>query len=70
MKEKIKALFKEYYNDQNMPAVELEDKVLALFDVVGRREQLVCPECKSSNIEIRHKQQSFKCNDCKEGWAN
>lgn len=42
MKEKIKALFKEYYNDETMPVVELEDKVLALFDVVGRSEQLSC----------------------------
>lgn len=45
MKEKIKALFKEYYNDETMPVVELEDKVLALFDVVGRSEQLVCDKC-------------------------
>lgn len=42
MKEKIKELFKEYYNDETMPVVELEDKVLALFDVVGGSEQLVC----------------------------
>ena len=42
MKEKIKALFKEYYNDETMPVVELEDKVLDLFDVVGQSEQLVC----------------------------
>lgn len=47
-----------------------EFKQLYLHDVVGKSEELVCPECKSSNIEIRHKEQSFKCNDCKEGWAN
>ena len=47
MKEKIKALFKEYYNDETMPVVELEEKVLALFDVVGRSEQFLCPNCKS-----------------------
>jgi hypothetical protein len=40
MKEKIKELFKQYYNDQTMPVVELEDKVLALFDVVWQSEQL------------------------------
>lgn len=39
MKEKIRELFKEYYNDQAMPVVELEDKVLALFDVAGLKEQ-------------------------------
>ena len=42
IKEKIKELFEEYYNDETMPVVELEDKVLALFDVVGGSEQLVC----------------------------
>ena len=31
MKEKIKELFKQYYNDETMPVIELEDKVLALF---------------------------------------
>jgi len=40
MKEKIKKLFKQYYNDETMPVIDLEDKVLALFDVVGQREQL------------------------------
>jgi transposase-like protein len=45
-------------------------KLFAIPVVVGRSEQLVCPACKSRNIEIRHKQQSFRCNDCKEGWAN
>ena len=38
--------------------------------VVGRSEQLVCPNCKGKNIEIRHREQSFRCIDCKEGWAN
>ena len=38
--------------------------------VVGRSEQLVCPYCKGKNIEIRHREQSFRCIDCKEGWAN
>jgi hypothetical protein len=40
MKEKIKKLFKEYYNDETMPVIELEDQVLALFSVVEQREQL------------------------------
>ena len=38
--------------------------------VVGQSEQLVCPYCKGKNIEIRHREQSFRCIDCKEGWAN
>ena len=42
MKKKIKELFKQYYNDETMPVIELEDKVLALFDVVGQSEQLPC----------------------------
>ena len=55
MKEKIKELFKQYYNDETMPVVELEDKVLALFDVVGQSEQLAddksyqpCDGCNTS----------------------
>ena len=50
MKEKIKELFKQYYNDETMPVVELEDKVLALFDVVGQSEQLVC-SCGSIKVQ-------------------
>jgi len=30
----------------------------------------ICPYCKGKNIEIRHREQSFRCVDCKEGWAN
>ena len=55
MKEKIKELFKQYYNDETMPVVELEVKVLALFDVVGQSEQLAddksyqpCDGCNTS----------------------
>jgi len=55
MKEKIKELFKQYYNDETMPVIELEDKVLALFDVVWQSEQLAddksyqpCDGCNTS----------------------
>ena len=47
-----------------------EKRILRLLDVVGQSEQLVCPNCKGKNIEIRHREQSFRCIDCKEGWAN
>lgn len=50
--------------------IEYADKQLRLGAVVGRSGQLVCPHCKRKNIEIHHKSQSFKCKDCKEGWAN
>lgn len=62
MKEKIKALFKEYYNDETMPVVELEDKVLALFDVVGQNEQLVCSRC---NENEKQESNDPYCIDCK-----
>lgn len=45
-------------------------KNLATPDVVGQSEQVVCPDCKGRNIEVRHREQSFRCKDCKEGWAN
>ena len=45
-------------------------KNCSIPDVVGRSEQLSCPNCKGKNIEIRHREQSFRCIDCKEGWAN
>ena len=31
---------------------------------------LTCPNCKSKNIEINHKAQSFRCINCEEGWAS
>lgn len=55
-----------YYVKQALKQVNL----LLLYNVVGRSEQLVCPNCKGKNIEIRHREQSFRCKDCKEGWAN
>ena len=51
-------------------ALRAVQKALTIPVVVGRSEQLVCPHCKRKNIEIQHKSQSFKCKDCKEGWAN
>lgn len=60
MKEKIKALFKEYYNDETMPVLELEDKVLALFDVVGRSEQLPC-DC---NVKLTETTLQVYCPKC------
>ena len=67
MKEKNKALFKEYYNDETMPAIELEDKVLDLFDVVEQSEQLVC-DCGDSNMTTWYGNDDDKkwfCFNCK-----
>ena len=49
---------------------ECEQEQLRIGSVVGRSDKLVCPYCKGKNIEIRHREQSFRCVDCKEGWAN
>ena len=57
-----KDLWQELLNAMN--------EALGLALVVGRSEQLSCPNCKGKNIEIRHREQSFRCIDCKEGWAN
>lgn len=65
MKEKIKALFKEYYNDETMPVLELEDRVLALFDVVGQSEQLVCDNHKP-DLEHFMKYSESICKNCKQ----
>ena len=65
MKEKIKELFKEYYNDETMPAIELEDKVLVLFDVVGRSEQLVCDNHRP-DLEHFMKYSESICKNCKQ----
>lgn len=43
-----------------MPVVELEEKVLALFDVVARTEQL-CPKCKVPMKPLYDKMACFKC---------
>ena len=45
-------------------------KNCSIPDVVWQSKQLACPNCKGKNIEIRHREQSFRCIDCKEGWAN
>ena len=50
--------------------VKITFEKIANSTVVGRSEQLICPYCKGKNIEIRHREQSFRCIDCKEGWAN
>ena len=50
--------------------LETQIQALRIHDVVGRSEHLICPYCKGKNIEIRHREQSFRCIDCKEGWAN
>ena len=49
---------------------EHQVKNLNIPAVVGRSEHLICPYCKGKNIEIRHREQSFRCKDCLEGWAN
>jgi hypothetical protein len=62
--------FKRYILDAMERYAQQQVKNLNIPAVVGRSEQLVCPYCKGKNIEIRHREQSFRCIDCKEGWAN
>ena len=50
--------------------LETVEEALRQPRVMVRSEQLSCPNCKGKNIEIRHREQSFRCIDCKEGWAN
>lgn len=33
MKEKVKKIFTEYYQDETMPVIEIEDKVLSLIKI-------------------------------------
>lgn len=74
MKEKIKELFKEYYNDETMPVVELEEKVLALFDVVGsallydlmkEQQEIVSSPIRFNGVHIEKIKQVFEKNGIK-----
>lgn len=74
MKEKIKVLFKEYYNDETMPVLELEDKVLALFDDVGsallsdlmkEQQEIVSSPIRFNGVHIEKIKQVFEKNGIK-----
>ena len=43
-------------------------KQLALYNVVGRSEQLKCPKCGSENKRV-HNMKTLKCDDCGEMWV-
>lgn len=47
------------------------EQALRIRDVVGRSEQLVCPECKSDSvIKSFPSHNRCTCFDCKTEWAN
>ena len=43
---------------------------LILYDVVGQSEQLVCPNCKSKNLEVDNSDIPNWCKDCGCEWVN
>jgi hypothetical protein len=45
-------------------------KQLRLHSVVGRSEQLVCPECKSIDCKVAIHTDYAECNECLNYWAN
>lgn len=48
---------------------EILVKNLTLYDVVGRSEQLICPECENP-YPHSHTDGSYSCEDCGHKWAN
>jgi len=44
------------------------DRVLRLFGVVGQSEQLVCPECKSTDCKTAIHTDYKECNKCYHYW--
>jgi hypothetical protein len=44
-------------------------EALVLYDVVGRSEQLICPECENPYPHL-HTDGSYSCEDCGHKWAN
>lgn len=44
-------------------------KALSMSGVVGRSEQLVCPECENP-YPHSHTNGSYSCEDCGHKWAN
>lgn len=45
------------------------EKILALFSVSGRSEQLTCPDCKTDDVFIWPKYNLNKCHQCLHEWA-
>jgi hypothetical protein len=46
------------------------EQILLLFDVVGRSELLVCPNCNSNDIHKNFYTDDYGCNGCGHLWAN
>ncbi|NCC88321.1 MAG: hypothetical protein EOM05_10760 [Clostridia bacterium] len=49
--------------------LENEERALSLGAVVGRSEQLFCPDCKSANVVDSSNLTYYKCRSCKKEWA-
>ena len=54
---------------QAICAVVADLKKLTIPAVVGRSEQLTCPQCKSTNCLTPDKENDAECNDCGFIWA-
>ena len=55
------------YGEENLN--EAVERILLLLDVVGRSEQLLCPNCKSQYVYEFTCTDGFGCNSCGNQWA-
>jgi hypothetical protein len=58
------------YKLDHLTLDEAENKILLLFSVSGRSEQLVCPACNSQVIVSDERHNIKMCGVCKTQWAN
>jgi len=49
--------------------IEAVTEALRIHDVVGRSEQLLCPNCKSQNVYEFTYTDGIGCNSCGHQWA-
>jgi hypothetical protein len=49
--------------------IDKREQALRIHDVVGRSEQLICPECENP-YPHSHTDGSYSCEDCGHKWAN
>ena len=66
MEEKYYEILRHYVNPNDCATVVKQ--LLSLHNVVGQSEQLVCPECKSTDCKTAIYTDYKECNKCYHYW--
>jgi len=68
MRTEIIEILQKKYPEYCMQHIDTADEILRLFSVVGQSEQLVCPECKSTDCKTAIHTDYKECNKCYYYW--